>query len=220
MAIRLNLYHEVQSAKKRQQYDPLKLSMMGIGVIILGLAAYYFVEMGKTATAKDTYLGRKAEFDKLTPLVKAAKVREEELSKQTDTASVLRRRIERRFYWGPVLEQVISSVPPSVQLTKCNASVEGEVLRRCTILLDGIAAGSEPRTVAEELRTAFENRLESQFKEVTASFKNLEDGTELVNFNGQKLRTAIFSITISFKSGEEPPPPPAPRRASEKAATL
>ncbi len=219
MAIRLNLYHEIQRTRKQQQYDPLKLSMIGLGVIMLGLAAYYFVAMGKTSTAVDALVGRKAEFDKLTPLAKIAKEREDALTKQIDLATLLTKRIEDRFYWGPVFEQVIACVPPHVQFTKCNAEVGNELPRRCQITLDGIAAGDEPRIVAEELRTAFLERLGQKFKHVTAGFKNLEDGIAPVNFFGKRMRTAIFSITIGFTSGEEPPPPPAaPRQAAQKPA--
>jgi hypothetical protein len=219
MAIRLNLYHEVQRARKQQQYDPLKLSMIGLGVITLCLAAYYFLEMGRTSTAKDTLITRKAEFAKLTPLAKTAKDREDALTKQIEVATLLTKRIEDRFYWGPVFEQVIACVPPHVQFTKCNAEVGNELPRRCQITLDGIAAGDEPRIAAEELRTTFLERLGQKFKNVTAGFKNLEDGTEPVNFFGKRMRTAIFSITIGFTSGEEPPPPPATsRQAAQKPA--
>ncbi len=220
MAIRLNLYHEIQRTRKQQQYDPLKLSMIGLGVIMIGLAAYYFVTMGKTSTAKEALAGRKAEFDKLTPLAKIAKEREDVLTKQIDMANLLTKQIEDRFYWGPVFEQVIACVPPHVQLTKCNAEVGRELPRRCQITLDGIAAGEEPRIVAEELRTAFLERLGQKFQTVTAKFKNLEDGIAPVNFFGKQMRTAIFSITISFTSGKEAPPPPAaPRQAAKKPAT-
>ena len=214
MAIRLNLYYEVQKSKKQQQYDPLKLAMIGLAVIIVGLAVYYFMELGKATGVRDAFLAHKAESVKLTPLAKAAKDREIAVSKKIEIAKQLARKVEDRFYWGPILEQLISNIPPSVQLTKCTASIAPALPRRCDILLEGLAAGDEPRIVAEELRTSLAEQLGQKYKKTVANFRSLDDGTESVSINGKQVRTAAFIIAVTFNGGEEPPPPPPPPKTS------
>ncbi len=218
MAIRLNLYYEVQKTKKQQQYDPLKLAMIGLGVIILCLAGYYFMQLGEATGVRDAYRNHRAELAKLTPLAKAAKEREDALSKNVEMAKQLSRRVEDRFYWGPVLEQLISTIPPHVQLLKCSATIATALPRRCDITLEGIAAGDEPRIAAEELRTSFADLLGQKYKKAVANFKNLEDGSESILLNGKPARTAVFVIVASFNAGEEPPPPPPPPKQPSAAS--
>ena len=212
MAIRLNLYYEVQKTKKQRQYDPLKIAMICLGVIILGLAGYYFMQLGEATAVRDAYRAHKAESVKLAPLAIAAKEREIAVSKKVEMAKQLAKKVEDRFYWGPVLEQLISSIPPNVQLTKCNATIATALPRRCDILLEGLAAGDEPRIVAEELRTSLAEQLGKTYKKTVANFKSLDDGSETVSINGKPARTASFVIAVTFNGGEEPPPPPPPPR--------
>jgi hypothetical protein len=40
MALRLNLYHEIERQKQAERRDPLKLSMLGLAVIELLFALY------------------------------------------------------------------------------------------------------------------------------------------------------------------------------------
>lgn len=205
MAIRLNLYHQVLRAKRAKQYDPLKLSFLSLLVIALGLAAYYVIQFRRTSVAEAMHAVKKAEIENLNPLAKSAQERQVLLNKQIDLADRLTQRIEKRFYWGPVFESLVAAVPPNVQITKLSGDIKsGEPSRNCHLLLEGLAAGQEPRASAEEMRRAVVERLAARYPTASAMFRNLDDSAEQVRIDGKVLATAIFTIQISFKaeSGE------------------
>ena len=162
MAIRLNLYHEVLRAKRQEKYDPLKLSIMGLAVIVAVMAAYYFFQMSRTSSAQNAYAAQKAEFDRLTPQAKAAQEREAQLTKQIDLAKRVADRMEKRFYWAPVFETVVAAVPPNVQITKLSGDLGRDGLRQYQITLEGLAAGAEPRAAAEEMRRSIGDRFSAK----------------------------------------------------------
>ena len=60
MALRINLYHEVLRAKRQQQYDPLKLSMLGLIVVAIGMAGYYFLQLKRSSDAHSALQAQKA----------------------------------------------------------------------------------------------------------------------------------------------------------------
>jgi Tfp pilus assembly protein PilN len=212
MALRLNLYHEVQKQKQLERRDPLKLSMFGLGAVAICLAAIFAVQFGKSHSISSELTRVKAEFDKLEPEAKAAKLREEEIGEQVKLNERLAKRIEERFYWAPVLEQVAQVVPREVQIMKLSGDVTGEGLRKCTVIIEGLSAGSDARGVAEELRTALAEKLGEKYRDVTSNFKSLEDGAESVAIDGKQVQTAVFSINVGLTTGEEAAPATPNRR--------
>jgi len=205
MALRLNLYHEVLKAKALKRRDPLKLSIYGLSVIAALCASWYLVQLMRMYGLNDELTNVKAEFDKIEPAAKAAKKREEDMSGNSLASSYLEKRIEGRFYWAPILSDIMQVVPREVQITRMAGDVSGEGLRRCLITIDGLSAGTDPRRVAEDLRTAIAERFAANYKNVTSTFKTLEDGTELVMLDGKQLSTATFAINIQLNTGEEKP---------------
>lgn len=212
MALRLNLYHEVLTAKKLKRRDPLKLAIYGLSALAAGFAVYYFVELGRMKFINDELAKVQAEFNAIEPQAKAAKKREEELSVELKKSALISKRMENRFYWAPLLEQVSQVVPREVQITRLSGDISGEGLRKCSFTIDGISAGSDPRKVAEELRIAIADKLGPKYKAVTSNFKSLEDGTEMVSLDGQQVPTATFAINVQVTTGEEPAATPAPRK--------
>ncbi len=218
MALRINLYHEVLRTKKQQQYDPLKLAMIGIIVIAVVLVGWYVVELGSRSTALDAYNEQKKLADALIPEENTAKEQEADISKKLALVEKLSKRIEERFYWAPVLEDLASVVPPTVQITKFTTEVTGEGLRKIQITMEGIAAGDEPRATAEDFRTALTDRMSKKFKNTAATFKTLDEAADPASLDGRTLRTAMFNISLTFTSGSEPPPPPPVRKRAPKIA--
>lgn len=210
MAIRLNLYHEVLRAKRQQKYDPLKLSMMGLGVIVALMAVYYFFQMSRTSSADHAYAAQKAEFERLSPLVKTAQERETQLTKQIDLAKRITDRMEKRSYWAPVFETIVAAVPPNVQLTKFSGDLGRDAAHQFQVGIEGLAAGPEPRTAAEELRKSIADRISARYTSVTATFRNLDDGAEAAKLDGKVLPTVVFTIHVTFKAGAEPIPAQKP----------
>jgi Tfp pilus assembly protein PilN len=126
------------------------------------------------------------------------------------------KRIEGRFYWAPVLEQLVPLVPAEVQITKLHGDVQGDQLKKCQMTIDGVSAGSDPRKVAEELRQSIAESLSKRYKNVVASFRQLEDGADLVSLNGRNWPTATFAINVQLQTGEEVVATPPPRTGKKK----
>lgn len=212
MALHLNLYHEVHMAARLKRRDPLKISIYGLSAIAALCACYYFVELMKMYGINDELARVKSEFDKIEPAAKAAKKREDELEAQVRASDQLVKRIEGRFYWAPLLAQFAQVVPREVQITRMGADITGDSLRKCSITVDGLAAGADPRRVAEDLRTALAEKFSPTYKNVTSVFKTLEDGAELVLLDGKQVATATFSINVQLFTGEEKAVQPARKK--------
>ena len=203
MPLRLNLYHEVQKAERLKRRDPLKISAYGLAAIAAFGALYYFAELVKMHGINDDLARTKRDFDKIEPAAKAAKKRQDELEARAKASEQLVKRIEGRFYWAPLLAQIAQVVPRDVQITWMGADISGEGVRKCSITVDGLSAGADPRHVAEDLRTAIAEKFSPTFKNVTSVFKSLEDGAELVMLDGKQVPTATFAINVQLYTGEE-----------------
>lgn len=212
MALHINLYHEVQKARALKRRDPLKLSMFGIAGIAAVFAIYYVVELSRMHGMSVELNKVLTQFNALEPKAKAAKKREDEINIEIKKSELMSKRIEQRFYWAPMLEQISQTVPRDVQITRLVGDLSGDGLRKCSLILDGISTGSDPRKVAEDLRTAIAEKLGPKYKTVTSNFKSLEDGTEMVLLDGKQMPTASFAINVQLTSGEDPTPTPAPRK--------
>lgn len=212
MSLHLNLYHEVIKAKALKRRDPLKLTMYALSAVVAGFAGYYVVQAVQLHSLNSELAAVKAEFDKLDPAAKAAKTREDELSAKLKSGNLLVKKVESRFYWAPLLEQIMQVVPREVQVTRLVGDVSGEGTRRCALSIDGLSAGDDARNVAETLRTAIAEKISPNHKNVTSKFRMLEDGTEMAMLDGRQVPTATFAINVEFTSGEEPAPEPNRRK--------
>ena len=168
MALRLNLNHEIIQAERARKRDPLKLSMWGIGVIAALFASYYFFQLAKMGVISQEFAHKKAEFDTIAPKATAAKTREEELSIKIRAGENMVQRIEGRFYWAPLMEQFVNAVPPEVQITKFTGDVPNDGSKKCRLSIDGLSAGTDPRKVAEDLRTAIAESFGKKYKNVSS----------------------------------------------------
>src|SRR5579871_4480468 len=180
MALRLNLYHEVIRTRALKRRDPLKISIYILSSIATVCAAWYTFELIRYHSYQEDFNAKKAQFDKVEPLGKAAKKKQDQLALKINQSGVMSKRIEERFYWAPLLSQLSSLVPHEVQITRFGGDVVGDSARQCNISIDGLAAGTDPRRVAEQLRTSIKQKLDAQYVNVTSTFKSLEDGTETV----------------------------------------
>ena len=212
MALHINLYHEVQKARQLKRRDPLKLSMYGLSAIAALFAIYYFVELGRMHVMSVELNRVQAQYNSLEPKAKAAKKREDEINLEIRKSDLMAKRIESRFYWAPMIEQISQAVPREVQITRLVGDLSGEGVRKCSLTLDGLSAGSDPRKVAEDLRTAIAEKLGSKYKSATSNFKSLEDGTEMVLLDGRQMPTASFAINVTLTTGEETAPAPARKK--------
>jgi Tfp pilus assembly protein PilN len=217
MALHLNLFHEIEKQKALKRRDPLKLSMYGIGLVGAGMAGYYFLQLASASAASSELSRVEMEYNKLKPQAEKATKRKEELGVAIKTSDTFVKRIEGRFYWATVLQHLTELVPSEVQITKMNGEIASDAARHGTLTLDGVAAGAEPRKVAEDLRRNLIDKFSPQYKHVAATFTLLDDGKEGVRMSGQVMPTAVFTIKLTLQLLEEEAPPPPPK-ASKKAA--
>jgi Tfp pilus assembly protein PilN len=204
MPLHLNLLHEIETQRAASRRDPLKIAIYILLAIVAVFAGMYFWQVGKAASINRQHAALKAEFDRLDPLARAAEKREAELKEIFETSEKFVQSIEGRFYWAPMVEQIVKMVPREVQISKMSASVQGDAVKRVTFNFDGVAAGKDPRSVAEALRQSFIETLGKKYQNVTANFRLLEDNATSVVLDGKTLPTAAFGIAVSLQAGEEP----------------
>ena len=202
MALHLNLYHEIQKQKLQSRRDPLRLGMVGLGVVALCLAGYYFLRLREASVVMGRLDQMQAEWEKMEPEMKAASAREADLSQSIKTSDTLIHRIENRFYWAPLLDQLLEVTPKSVQITKFDGQSANDKVATCSFSITGLSSGTEPRRVAEELRTALRNKFAENYTGVAATFQTLEDAPETVLVDGKNMPVANFGIKLDMARKE------------------
>ncbi len=204
MALHLNLYHEIQKQKQQSRRDPLKLGMYGLGVVALCLAGYYCMRLREASQVMGRLDQMQAEWEKMEPLQKAAETRGADLSKAIQTSDALVQKIENRFYWAPLLDQLLEATPKNVQITKFDGKSDiDNGASTCSFTITGLSSGNEPRRVAEELRTALHNKFAEKHGKVTAVFQALDDAAETVFLDGRPLPVANFGIKLDLTEPQQ-----------------
>ena len=220
MSLHINLYHEIQKQALARRRDPLKIAMIGLIVIGVGFAAFYFYQIGCAHSANVRAASLQADWMKIDPRAKTAKAREDELSTSIKVSETLVKQVESRFYWAPIFGQVLQVVPHEVQITRLSGDASSDPAKAAHIInISGIASSATdapPRKVAEDLRTALDEKLSEKFKHVTSSFRSLEDSDENVTLDGKRCPTASFAMEFQITSADAEPTP-APVRKSKSA---
>jgi hypothetical protein len=210
MALHLNLLHEEMLEHRQRQRDPLKIGIM----VLAGLGAlfflYYMFNAYRTLEIKSRLSAVERNWTKIEPEVTAADKRVAELEGIIKTTSALDNYIENRFFWAPFLQKISHCVPPNAQLTSLDASVLDEN-KGISVSLEGVAAGREPRSVAEDLRQMLIEQLGHGYSGVKVEFKTLEDLDTIVNVGGTNMPMAHYLLAINFN------PSPTAKSAASSA---
>ena len=218
MALHINLYHEVQKQELARRRDPLKLGMLGLLIIGVGFVAYYFFRLERMHAINVRIAALEADWQRFDPKQKAARAREDELNADVKTYELLTKRIESRFYWAPLLQEVLENVPHEVQFTKVSGDLPLDGGKSSVLTVTGISSSEVPRKVAEDLRTALHEKLSESFKKVEAHFVSLDDSEETVLLDSKKAPTANFTIEFRLNNNVDPAPVPAPVANRKKVA--
>ncbi len=213
MPLRLNLLHEQQAARAQRKRDPLKLGLYALGGVAALFVAYYLVRLGTSASLHSQLAGKKAEYSKKYELpLKNADAREKELTRTTAAASALTARVEGRFYWAPLLDVLLRTVPREVQLLGFGGNDDPKD-KNVGFTLEGVAAGKEPRAVAEQFRITLGNNLNAKYGAGAANVRfrsgALEETKTTVALDGQQQLTARFTIEVTLRKPSAAPPGPA-----------
>jgi hypothetical protein len=210
MALHLNLNHELEKARAQRRRDPFKLSMIALLFVAALFVVQYFWTM--TQTAIDTYQrdAKKKEFAKIEPLATAAAAEEAELRRKLGNSERFQKRIESRFYWAPLIQLVMETVPGNIHITRFAGDVNAEDPTKVQFKLEGIVAGSEPRTIAEDFRQKLGQTVEKRYRNVNTTFRHLDESSDTVQIEGKPAPTASFAINVQLQHGEPPAATPAP----------
>jgi hypothetical protein len=214
MALHLNLLHEEIREQRQRQRDPLKIGMMVLGGLGALMLVYYLWNAYKVLEIRNRLSQVQHEWAKVEPKVTAAQKRSAELNGIISTTKVLDGIIDTRFFWGPLLEKLSRCVALNAQLT----SIDGSILDdgKVSVVIEGLAAGREPRAAAEELRQLLLEQLGQSYSDVKVEFKALEDLDTIVNIGGSNMAMARFGINASFATvASKPSPTPGRTRIRE-----
>ena len=208
MPLHIDLLHEIQHQKLARRRDPLKLSILAMLLVGVGFVAFYLARLQQVSSVRTRLGAVQAEWDKLEPKARQAKTEEEELTASIKASETMVKRVDGRFYWAPIFDQVMQAVPREVQITRISGDVSNEAAKPKVLHVVGISSSaSEPRKVAEDLRTALDNKLSEKFKHVTSSFRSLEESEEVVTLDGKAIPTANFSMEFQITTAEAAPTP-------------
>src|SRR3989440_12356043 len=150
MALHLNLLHEEILQQRQRQRDPLKIGMMVLAALGALVLLYYLSNSYKVLEIRNRISQDQHDWAKVEPKVTAAQKRSTELNGIISTTKVLDGMIDTRFFWAPFLEKLSRCVALNAQVTSIDGSVVDE--GKISIVIEGLAAGREPRAAAEELR--------------------------------------------------------------------
>ncbi|HEX8280509.1 MAG TPA: hypothetical protein VF551_03970 [Chthoniobacterales bacterium] len=197
MALHLNLLHEQIAAERQRQRDPLKIGMLVLIAVGALMVVFYMWKGYGTLETKSRLAALQRDWAKVEPDVTAAQKRSAELNGIINTTRVLDTMIEGRFFWGPLLQKLSLCVAPNAQLTSIDGTF-AEENGLVTLSIEGIAAGREPRSAAEELRQLLSEQLGQSYKDVKVEFKSLEDLDTIVKVLGTNMAMARYSLSVSF----------------------
>ena len=197
MALHLNLLHEEISEQRQRQRDPLKIGMM----IVAGIGALLFLYYGwnayRTLAIRSQLSAVESDWAKVEPKVTAAQKRAAELTNIISTTRVLDVLIDDRFYWAPFLQKLSRCVAPNAQITHMEGSVSDDN-KAVMVTIEGVSAGREPRSAAEDLRQMLIEQLGQSYSDVKVEFKTLEDLDTIVNVGGTTMAMARYVLSVNF----------------------
>src|ERR1700680_2218891 len=217
MALHLNLLHEEILEQRQRQRDPLKIGVMVLAGFGALLFLYYMFNAYRTLEIKSRLRAVERNWAKVEPEVTAANKRVAELEDVIKTTGALDNYMENRFFWAPFLQKVSHCVAPNTQVTNLEASVVDEN-KGISVSLEGVAAGREPRSVAEDLRQMLIEQLGHGYSGGKVEFKTLEDLDTIVDVGGTNMPMAHYLIAINFNPGPmaKSAPSPSPERTRKR----
>lgn len=197
MALTINLLHEEQALVQLRKRDPLKLGIYALVGVAFLFVAYYGYRLLGSSSIKNDLDSKQAEWAKQEPKAKAAAEQDKVFNDKLGVATLVSERIDKRFYWAPLLSDLQKAVPPNVQIISFQGSSEAKD-EKITVAIEGLAAGPVPRAAAEQFRTTLAEILNRSYKGASASFRSLDETASAVTFGGKQTPTARFSINVKL----------------------
>lgn len=210
MALRINLYHEIEAAKQERRRDPLKLGMLGVLLIVLLCMGWYGLRYMQVSKVVAERIQAEAEWRDYEKRAAAAHVRTAELKELLRTDTILRQFTENRFFWAPELQNLLQAIPPYVQIDglSCMARIDeasAEPPKDFSMILSGRAAGEVPLITSEEFRKELAKHFTKGDRKATAEFpsRQLNETSDTVKLSGSTLKIATFTISLGVQGGQK-----------------
>ncbi len=198
MPLTLDLLHEEHTQTQQRKRDPLKLGLYALGGVAALFVAYYGIRLLTVHTVNSQLAVREAEWKKQAPLAAASEKQEKESNVRLAAAAAVTRRVESRFYWAPLLDQLYKTVTGNVQLVSFSGNNELKD-EKVKLVFEGIAGGREPRAAAEQFRISLVDRLGKNYPGSTATFRSLEESASTVTLEGKPMPSARFTIDMELR---------------------
>ncbi len=199
MPLTIDLLHEHHQQELERRTDPLRIGILGLLVVTMILVSFYMFKSASYKNLKNEQTRLQSLWASKEPLLQASLTEEETYRSEIDTAKELVRRAEGRPYWGPLLEQILRSIPKEVQIQTLAGQSEREA-RRFSLSLAGLCAGRQPRQSAEDFRQALLQRLETYYGQASVEFPtDLEDMPTQVVLDGNNFSTVRFTLTVKVE---------------------
>ena len=124
------------------------------------LVFWYFYRLSVVSRVEAKRQQVRSDWSHLEPEKKAAVENEVRLLAQQKSNQALFERLNERFYWAPLLDEIATFTPTNIQIVSFEGVLDNgkEKKKTITVLVRGVAAGLEPRTVAEDFRRSLRDR--------------------------------------------------------------
>ncbi len=212
MPLHINLLHEEKKAKRERQRDPVKLGMLGLLVLLMLLFGLYTLRSGEARRLAAHLAQLTTELETKTPQAAGLAAEEAATRGQLTAVDDLLKRSDQRVFWAPVLESILASMSPETSLSLLTGTIrrEGNAPPTLEVSIDGRAVGTEPRDVAERLRTTLIREFAKLFPGASVEYRQGGTGIEeqgSYTYQGRTFDSVIFRLDARLPV----PPPEAPK---------
>ena len=196
MIIRTNLYAPEMEQPRAPVITPVRLAVTAGIMLVAFLAVQSLVLYREVQTLRLEVAAQSSIEEPIRQKLEGARTRAIALSKKIQKRQAIMGCLNGRVNWAPVLERIYSAIPDDVQLSELRLSHNEK--GACVVLLNGRAAGNQPRIEADKCRVILLDALQEIAPAAIASFISLDDADQTVHRDGQEMPVAKFSIQISW----------------------
>jgi len=199
MPLTINLLHEERRRRRQRARDPLKIAFAFLLLLTTGLVAYQTRLGTRVSELNRRIEAGRAALNRESALSREAAAIEPELTRRIDTRRRVLGSIRERVFWAPALAVVTQCTRPDIGLTRlAGSTVDAKLGRVMRLEIQGVAAGHEPRAIAEAFKVALQKEFGRAHPDSAASILTLADLPEPRRVDGRDLAQARFEITCNI----------------------
>jgi len=194
MIIRTNLYAGVLAQEHQKKFQPVRIAIAAGVVLVLFAMLCYGKLLLNVRSLRQQAAAASAKEEAVHKNLLEARARAEVLKAKIQYREGFMGVANNRINWAPILEKVLSTLPPNVQLYGLDFAKHGN--GKAVVTVDGRVSGEQPRLECDKVRVL----LLDEFREINAlassRFTLLEDLPEPVHKAGWTEPAARFTIQL------------------------